>query len=169
MIVLETERLYLRELVLEDLDALSLVLSDPESMKYYPDPYNREKVKSWIQRNIDNYRTYNHGLWAVVLKDGDIFIGDCGITMQNIDNEVLPEIGFHIIKDYWNKGYATEAANACKEYAFNVINYPAVYSYTSIHNIPSWTVAKKIGMQTYKEYERNGVKIIVQVAYNSNL
>ena len=146
MIVLETERLYLRELVLEDVDALSLVLSDPESMKYYPDPYNREKVKSWIQRNIDNYRTYNHGLWAVVLKDGDIFIGDCGITMQNIDNEVLPEIGFHIIKDYWNKGYATEALTCLIEWALHSHSVDKIVAECLEDNIPSIKVLEKLNM-----------------------
>jgi len=51
----------------------------------------------------------------VILKEGNIFLGDCGITMQNIDGEVVPEMGFHIIKDHCNKGYATEAALACKK------------------------------------------------------
>lgn len=166
MIVVETERLYLRELVLDDLESLELVLSDPESMQYYPEPYNRKKVESWIQWNIENYKKYKHGLWAVVLKEGDQFIGDCGITMQNIDHERLPEIGFHIIKYYWNKGYATEAARACKEYAFTILNYPAIYSYTTVDNIPSLKVAEKIGMQKYKEFDRDGVKLVAQVAYN---
>jgi len=103
--ILETERLYLRELVLDDTHDLSKVLSDPESMQYYTEPFNMEKVEKWIQWNIDNYIKYNHGLWAVILKDGGKFLGDCGITMQLIDKETVPEIGFHIIKNYCNRGY----------------------------------------------------------------
>lgn len=76
----------------------------------------------------------------------------------------MPEIGFHIIKDYWNKGYATEAAMACKNYAFEVLNYPKIFSYTTIRNIPSQKVAEKIGMQPYKIFEKNGEPQIVQVA-----
>lgn len=79
---------------------LSKVLSDPESMQYYPEPFNQEKVKHWINWNRDNYKKYSHGLWAVILKDGDRFIGDCGITMQMIEEEMVSEIGFHIIKEY---------------------------------------------------------------------
>lgn len=166
--VIETKRLYLRELVLEDTEELSKVLSDPESMQYYPDPFSKYKVEKWIQWNIDNYKKYNHGLWAVILKDEEKFIGDCGITMQIIDKETVPEIGFHIIKDYCNKGYATEAAIACKDYAFRVLNYPKVFSYSTVKNIPSQKVAEKMEMQEYKIFEKNGEKQIAQIAFNTN-
>ncbi|MCS1390124.1 GNAT family N-acetyltransferase [Lysinibacillus boronitolerans] len=165
--IIETERLYLRALKMDDHHELSKVLSDPESMQYYPHPFNQEEVKNWISWNEKNYKQYNHGLWAVVLKEGDRFIGDCGITMQNIDGLWLPEIGFHIIKAYWNKGYATEAAFACKEYAFNVLGYSEIFSYTTLKNIPSQKVAEKIGMENYKFFEKNGEQQIVQVAYKS--
>ena len=163
MKVIETERLYLRELVLEDKDKLAKVLSDIESMKFYPHPFSEEEVKNWINWNIDNYKKYNHGLWAVVLKEGNIFLGDCGITMQNIDGEVVPEMGFHIIKDYCGKGYATEAALACKKYAFEELNYPRLFSYTILENIPSQKVANKVGMSLYKYFEKNNLKQIAQV------
>ncbi|MBD8071576.1 GNAT family N-acetyltransferase [Bacillus sp. PS06] len=163
MKIIESERLYLRELKIEDSEELAKVLSDPESMQYYPQPFNQEKVERWIHWNIENYKKFNHGLWAVILKDGETFIGDCGITMQEIDGEIVPEIGFHIIKSYWNKGYATEAANACKNYAFDALNYSRIYSYTVIRNIPSQKVAEKIGMKTYKVFEKNGEKQIAQV------
>jgi RimJ/RimL family protein N-acetyltransferase len=163
--VLETERLYLRKLTLDDIPALSKVLSDPESMQFYPEPFNKEKVEKWIRWNMDNYQTYHHGLWAVILKDGNIFIGDCGITMQVIDHEQVPEIGFHIRKEYWNNGYATEAARACKQYAFEVLGYSKIFSYTSIRNIPSRKVAENIGMQLNKIFEKNGEKQIAQVAF----
>jgi len=164
MRILETERLYLRELRFDDKKELMKVLSDPESMEFYPNPFDEEKVEAWIKWNIENYRKYGHGLWAVILKESDVFIGDCGITMQNIDNEIVPEIGFHIIKKYCNKGYATEAALACKEYAFNVLQYPKVFSYTTVRNISSQKVAEKIGMRLYKSFKKNNAEQIAQVA-----
>lgn len=166
MKIIETERLYLRELLLEDTEELSKVLSDPESMQFYSEPFSLEKVEQWIRWNMKNYRIHNHGLWAVILKDGEEFIGDCGITMQRIEDETVPEIGFHIIKSFWNKGYATEAAFACKQYAFEKMNYPKVFSYTTIRNLASQKVAEKIGMGPYKVFEKNGEKQIVQVAVN---
>ena len=166
--IIETERLYLRELVLEDAEELSKVLSDPESMTYYPEPFSKDKVEKWIEWNRDNYKRYGHGLWAVILKDGETFIGDCGITMQTIEEETVPEIGFHIIKDYWNKGYATEAATACKDYSFHVLYYPKVFSYTTVENIASQKVVKKIGMQEYKTFFKNGEQQIVQLVFNTD-
>jgi RimJ/RimL family protein N-acetyltransferase len=162
MKIIETERLYLRELTPADQENWGKVLSDPEAMKHYPHPLSTEEVTKWLEWTLDNYQKYKHGFWAVILKDGDIFIGDCGITMQNIDNEIVPEIGFHIIKDFWNQGYATEAAQACKEYAFNVLNYPRVFSYTTVENIPSQKVAQKIGMKVYKHFVRDGEELVVQ-------
>ena len=164
MKIIDTERLYLRELFLDDKKELMKVLSDSESMKFYPHPFSEEEVEKWIQWSIENYKKYQHGLWAVILKESEVFIGDCGITMQDIDNEILPEIGFHIMKEYWNQGYATEAALACKEYAFKVLHYPKIYSYTTLTNIPSQKVAQKIGMVFYKYFEKNGGTRIAQVA-----
>jgi Acetyltransferases, including N-acetylases of ribosomal proteins len=163
MKIIETERLYLRELQIDDKKDLMKVLSNPESMEFYSNPFSEEEVEEWIQWNIDNYKKYKHGLWATILKDDEVFIGDCGITMQNIGDETVPEIGFHIIKEYCNNGFATEAALACKEYAFKVLHYHEVFSYTTVRNIPSQKVAEKIGMQVYKYFEKNGEKQIVRV------
>lgn len=168
MKIIETERLYLRELTMEDKEEWAKVLSDVESMKFYPHPFSEKEVENWINWNIDNYKKYKHGLWAVILKDGDIFLGDCGITIQNIDGEVVPEMGFHIIKDYCKKGYATEAAIACKKYAFEVLNYEKLYSYTILENIPSQKVAQKVGMKLYKYFEKNNLKQIAQVVNRDN-
>lgn len=168
MKIIETERLYLRELIMEDKEQLAKVLSDIESMRFYPHPFSEEEVENWINWNIDNYKKYKHGLWAVILKAGDIFLGDCGITIQNIDGEIVPEMGFHIIKDYCGKGYATEAALACKKYAFEVLNYEKLFSYTILENIPSQKVAKKVGMKLYKYFEKNNLKQIAQVVNKGN-
>ncbi|SER98555.1 GNAT family N-acetyltransferase [Salisediminibacterium halotolerans] len=164
--VIETDRLYLREFITADADSLAQVLSDPESMKYYPEPFSYEKVERWIQQNIRSYEMNNHGLWAVILKENGRLIGDCGITLQEIDGKVLPEIGYHIIKDYWNNGYASEAAQACLEYAFTVLRLSSVYSYMQEKNIPSQKVAAKIGMQFCKQFEKNNVRQILYAYRN---
>lgn len=153
-IIMETDRLYLRQLEMNDLDELVTILADPESMKYYPQPFSREKVQQWIEWNLDNYRQYQHGLWAVILKDGALFLGDCGITLQEIDGERLPELGYHIKKQYWNQGYATEAAKACMKYAFEELKLQRLYTYTKVDNLPSRKVAEKNGMRFVKEFKK---------------
>lgn len=96
--MIETERLLLREYTLNDFDALYEIMSDPETMQHYPEPFDENRTRNWITWNLDNYEKYGFGLWAVVLKETNEFIGDCGITIQNIDGEMLPEIGYHIHK-----------------------------------------------------------------------
>ncbi len=148
---LETERLILRELTMEDLDALHEILSDPETMRHYPAPFTRERSRQWIQWNLENYHTYGFGLWAVVLKATGHLIGDCGITMQPIDGRMEPEIGYHIHKELTGNGYGTEAARACRDYAFNQLALPAVYSYMKWTNLASQRVAVKNGMRLIAE------------------
>ena len=119
--IVETEHLFLRELNLNDKDELAGILCDPESMKYYPNPFSMEQTVNWIKWNINNYKKYKHGLWAVILKGENVLLGDCGLTIQEIEEEEVPELGYHIRKEYWNKGYATEAAKACIEYAIDTL------------------------------------------------
>jgi RimJ/RimL family protein N-acetyltransferase len=128
-VIFETKRLLLRKLKIEDKESLAKIFTDKDSMKYYPNTFSESEVEKWITWNINNYEKYNYGLWAVVLKDENIVIGDCGITLQEINNELLPELGYHIDKEYCNKGFASEAAEACKNYAFEKLDIPAIYSY----------------------------------------
>ena len=116
--VLETKRLLLREMNMEDYDALFRVLGDPENMRHYPYTYDGQHVKDWIERNMNRYRKDGFGLWAVCLKDTGELIGDCGLTLQNIEGEILPEIGYHIRRDCQRKGYAREAAMAVRNWVF---------------------------------------------------
>ncbi|NQT60519.1 MAG: GNAT family N-acetyltransferase [Bacteroidetes bacterium] len=152
--VIETNRLILRELEPTDVDEMAKVLCDNFSMKYYPKPFTRQKVIDWIEWNLNNYQKCNHGLWAVLLKPEMTFIGDCGITLQEIDGENLPELGYHIQKQHCNKGYASEAAKACIDYAFSVLHMETLYTYTKHDNIPSIRVAQKNGMKYCKDFTK---------------
>ncbi len=124
--ILETKRLFLREMTMSDLDALFAVLGDKEIMQHYPYSFDEERVRSWIERNMKRYTDDGFGLWAVCLKDTGEMIGDCGLTLQNIDGQMLPEIGYHIRKDQQRKGYAKEAAAAVRDWAFQNTEYPAL-------------------------------------------
>ncbi len=150
--IIETERLILREYNLDDFQDLYEILSDSENMRHYPKPYDENGTKRWIRWSIDNYEKYGFGLWAIELKNSGQFIGDCGITMQNIDGESLPEIGYHIHKNHWRKGYAKEAASAVRDWFFESTEFSAVYSYMTHTNVPSYSTAASIGMKKIKEY-----------------
>ena len=155
---METQRLQLREMKPDDFQALSLVLGDAEAMRHYPYTFDGQHVRDWIERNMNRYRKDGFGLWAVCLKDTGEMIGDCGLTLQNINGEMLPEIGFHIRRDCQRKGYAKEAARAARNWAFRNTDYPALYSYCKYTNEPSFRTAESIGMRFACEYpdEKNG-------------
>ena len=157
--ILETKRLFLREMTMSDLDALFAVLGDKEIMQHYPYSFDEERVRSWIERNMNRYKEDGFGLWAVCLKDTGEMIGDCGLTLQNIDGTMLPEIGYHIRKDQQRKGYAKEAAAAVRDWAFQNTEYPALYSYCKYTNVGSFKTAESIGMHFEKEYEDEANKI----------
>ncbi len=159
--IIETSRLYLRPLKLEDIPSLSLVLSDQDSMRHYPHAFSYEEVKKWVERNIERYKNDGFGLWAVIRKEDNQFLGDCGITLQNIDGDILPEIGFHIIKTFCNKGYATEAAKGCKKYATEVLGLKSIYSYSQAGNKASQKVSSKTGMNKVKTFKKDGIEVVV--------
>lgn len=156
---IETKRLLLREMNQQDFSALFNIFSDPETMKHYPAPFDKKRVKDWIEWNIQNYRNYGFGLWSVVLKETGQVIGDCGITIQNINGDLLPEIGYHVHKNYWKRGYGSEAAKAVRDYAFQNTDYEILYSYVKYTNLASFSTAQKIGMKKINEFPNKKNKI----------
>ena len=115
--ILTTTRLQIREFIAADADAMARIICDPQTMRFYPVPFQRSDADQWIERNQRRDETDGHGLWAVILrKTGDV-IGDCGITLQEVEGERLREIGYHLRRDQWGCGFATEAARACRDWA----------------------------------------------------
>lgn len=163
--VIETERLILREYTRDDFNALFEIVSDPETMQHYPAPFDEQRTKEWIAWNLENYEKYGFGLWAVVLKGSGEFIGDCGITIQNIDKEMLPEIGYHIHKKYWRRGFAKEAARAVRDWVFHNTQYDTIYSYMKHTNVGSYSTAITNGMKKVKEFtdEKNGISYVYAI------
>lgn len=143
---LETERLRLREFTLDDADALLAVLGDPIAMRYYPAPYDRAGIEDWIRRNLARYADSGFGLWAMLPKHSDELIGDCGCYVREIEGNFEFEMGWHVRRDLWGRGYATEAAQSCIECAFSSLGAERVIALVRPENLGSCRVAEKIGM-----------------------
>ena len=144
--VLETARLILRQMQQSDYSALCKILQDQDVMYAYEGAFDDTEVQAWLDRQIQRYHEYSFGLWAVILKENNEMIGQCGLTMQSWDDKQVLEVGYLFQKAYWHKGYATEAAIACKEYAFEKLNANEVFSIIRDTNVPSQNVAKRNGM-----------------------
>ena len=110
------------------------------------------EVQEGILKQFQRYHENGFGVWAVILKDNQELIGQCGLSMQPCEEEEVLEIGYIFQKKYWHKGYATEAALACRDYAFDKLGAEEVFSLIRDTNIASQNVAKRIGMGVRRTY-----------------
>ncbi|MEH6941345.1 GNAT family N-acetyltransferase [Bacillus sp. JJ722] len=149
--ILETKRVYLREMTQDDYDQLCEILQDEDVMYAYEHAFCDEEVQTWLTNQLKRYDQYGFGLWAIIDKQTDAFVGQAGLTMQRIENTEKLEIGYLLKKKYWHQGYATEAAIACRDYAFNELNYDYVTSIIRVNNFASQAVAKRVGMKKVKQ------------------
>lgn len=154
--IIETERLILRDYSLEkDLSPLHSLFTNEKAMTYYSSLKTIPETKEWIEWNIESYSENGYGLYALLLKADNTFIGQCGLILQkDVDGVEELEIGYALLPTFWGHGYATEAAIATKEYAFNNLNVSKVISLIDPLNRASINVALRNGMKFEKEIIR---------------
>jgi RimJ/RimL family protein N-acetyltransferase len=144
LLVIETDRLRLRPYVPADEEALFDVFSDAQARVFYPAMAERANVRGWIDWNLRNYAAHGFGLWAVELRSTGTFIGDCGLTYQDVEGSPQLEVGYHVLQRERRKGYATEAARACLDYGFEHTPAGQICSIVDHRNEPSCAVAGRI-------------------------
>lgn len=153
--IIETPRLYLREMTQTDYLALGKILQDKEVMYAYEHAFSDEEVQEWLDKQLTRYAQYGFGGWAVILKSTNEMIAMCGLSMQPYrDIEVL-EVGYLFQRAYWQQGYATEAAVACRDYAFTKLDAQEVFSIIRDTNIASQNVAKRNGMSLVDSFVKH--------------
>lgn len=147
-----TRRLLLRELRQADLPAVSRLLQNETAMYAYKHAFTDADVQAWLDRQRRRYAAHGFGLWAVVLRETGAVIGQAGLTYQPyLDTQVL-EVGYLLEPAYWRRGYATEAARACRDYAFGSLGEDKVSSIIKSDNAPSIRVAERLGMTREAEF-----------------
>src|SRR5918997_963887 len=146
MLPATTERLRFREMGPADLDAMAALLGDSEVMRCYPAPKTRDEGADWIAWNQRNYAEHGHGLWIVETHEGE-FLGDCGLTYQPVNGRTELEVGYQVRADLQGRGYATEAAAACRDLARDTLDAELLVAIIHPDNVPSQRVAQKIGMR----------------------
>lgn len=147
-VVLETERLLLREFILEDAQSMFDLNSDPEVIKYTGDPpfESVEQAKAFLQ-NYRDYKKNGFGRWAMISQADNEFIGWCGLKLNE---EKFIDLGFRVFRKHWNKGYASEAAKACLTYGFQTLGFDEIIGRVLSENKASIKVLEKLGMQYWK-------------------
>ena len=146
-IVIETERLLLREITQDDKEGLFRLHSDPMVQKYTGDPLveSLEEMEQAIQTRISDYGKYGYGRWATFLKNGMHFIGWAGLAY-------LPEfdaidLGYRFLPEYWGLGIATEASRAILSHGFDTLKLRKVVAIAMKENKASIRVMEKVGME----------------------
>lgn len=159
--VLETPRLRLREMEDGDLAFVAEMLADPAVMRYYPKTLDREEARAWLDRQRALYQRDGHGLWLVERREGFEPVGQVGLVAQDLDDGVHPEVGYLIHVPFQRRGYATEAARAVRDHAFQARGYAYVVSFIRPENVPSQKVAWNLGMEPTRMIRRANLDHVV--------
>jgi len=164
--ILETARLQLRELEPGDLDFMAEMLADAEVMRYYPKRLTRELSAEWIERQLERYKTDGYGLWlAEERKDGKP-VGQVGLVRQTVNGIDECEVGYLIHQPYWRHGFATEGAQACRDYAFKTLHKARVISLVRPENAASQGVARNLGMEVIGRAPHGGYEHLIFAVKN---
>lgn len=155
MIILETKRLILRRQIIEDLDALWALYSDPQITRYIPDaPRSYEETRLELEWHMNGHpKNPQLGLWATIHKETGRFIGRCGLLPWTIDGLEEVEVAYAIAREFWGQGLGTEAAQAIVQYAFEHLKLSRLVCMIAPENQASMKVAKNIGMTFEKGME----------------
>ena len=152
-VILETERLILRHLTMDDLDQLFALYQDPEIRRYFPEGVlNYEDTKEELEWHMHGHPRHPElGLWATIHKESGRFIGRCGLLPWTIEGQYEVEIAYLLDKSFWHQGLATEAAKGILQYGFEQLNLSRLICLIDPDNKASQRVAERIGMS----YEKN--------------
>jgi len=158
---LETERLLLRPYRLEDLDDLHAMFSDPEHMRWYPEPFSREVSLEWLERQMARHQTRGYALWIVEDRRTGAFLGTAGPSLLTIEEADEVEIGWHTRPGRKGEGIAPEAGAAARDWAFANLEVDHLIALVRPENRPSGRVAVKIGMHVDREVDYKGLRHLV--------
>ena len=146
--IIETARLLLRPMEAGDCLDLLLTFGDPKVMAAFGvEPFGEFEMKRWVARNLEHQERCGYGLFSILHKVDRSLIGDCGLEHRDVEGIVEAELGYDIRSDYWNRGLATEAAAAVRDYAFQHLELPRLVSLIRMGNTASARVAEKVGMR----------------------
>jgi len=148
IIELETKRLILRQWKESDLPLFAKMNADSIVMEYYPSTLSENENNAMAVKIKGLISERSWGVWAVEEKDNDEFVGFVGLHKPTYDLPVTPcvEVDWRLGKEYWGRGYATEAGNESLRFAFEELKLKEVYSFASVSNARSWSVMERLNM-----------------------
>ncbi|MDO5969232.1 GNAT family N-acetyltransferase [Flavivirga aquimarina] len=159
----ETDRILFRKIDPSDFNMWLEFFKNPKSFKYWISELEKPEIEceKWYEKQHYRYKNGLGGMNALIEKETNKLVGHCGLLIQTVDNKPEVEIGYSILPKFWNRGFATESAKKCKDFAFKNDLTNSIISIISLTNKPSEKVAVKNGMRIDKvtEYNNNKVNI----------
>ena len=159
--ILETTRLILRPFQDEDIGRLAELMANRDFMRFSLGPYTREQTQTVLQKFLSWDQAGLPSQFAIIFRSNNELIGYCGFLHWHIDGADEIEIGYRLDPDYWNRGLASEAAQAVRDHAFRDLTLPKVISLIHPDNVPSRRVAEKNGMKIERETVFRGFPTLV--------
>lgn len=172
--IFKSDRLGFRNWEDTDIDVLHQINSDKEVMEFFPSCPSLMETHDFVHRMRHQYQEKGFCYFAVDLLENASLIGFIGLSTKDFEADFTPcvDIGWRIKKSEWNKGYATEGAQACLEYAFHTLKLPHIVAIAPAINVKSELVMKKIGMSKVKNFMHpllaNDVRLRDCVLYEKN-
>ena len=156
MHLIETTRLHGRQLSLSDLSDLTVILSDPEVMRYSLNGvYDESATREFIEWCMECYRSHGFGPWALVEKASLELVGFCGVYPEVVGNLEEIGLGYRLSQKYWGKGLASESSKAVVEYAFTQKRVSSVVVIIEPEHTASVRVAEKAGFSSFETIDFN--------------
>ena len=163
--VIETPRLFMRRMTSADLPAITAIFADPEVMRFYQSGVrDRAATEAWLRRNLERYAREGVGLYALIHQDSGELAGHCGFIVWELSGRRELEIAYCLAKKFWGHGFASEAANACRQYAFATLGERRVISIIHHRNEASARVAIRNGMRVWRRTEIKGTPVVIYAA-----
>jgi len=160
VIIAETPRVIIRHFCTENFADLAPILANPEVMKYsLAGVLSSNQTRKFIQKMLCRYESEGYGYYAIIDRHNTQLIGYCGLLFCLIEGSRKVEIGYRLDPHYWQKGLATEAATAVRDYAFNQLSLNDLIALIQPKNIASIKVAEKIGMKFERNYTFSGMPV----------
>lgn len=166
--ILETPRLYLREMTPDDAESAYLLNLDPEVIQYTgDDPFESIEEAREFMEKYESYKKYGFGRWGVILKETNEYLGWCGLKYSPELDEF--DIGYRLMKKFWGKGYATEAAEACLKLGFEQFNMKTIVGRVMPANSASVRVLEKIGLTYLGNRVTEGTEEVIYIKHKLEL
>ncbi len=165
--IVESTRLVLREITMDDLDFVAEMRADADVMRFYPQRYSRSESAAWIERMLDRYTSDGHAQWLAIDKQSGNPVGTIGLLKQTIDGRDEAEIAYLLHRPFWHQGFASEAAAATRDFAFDMLGHQRVISLIRPVNVPSQRVAIRLGMLPERMTEHAKLDHLVFCTMNS--